>query len=153
MPRRALDLNVRGRAELGRVIRQLHGAAETYDRRLHAAALDALDIVPPLVRGNVPRVVPKRYARVLGPALRFDKSGKLGKISLKVSAKGRRELRDVPQIDRGRLRHPLFGARKTWYDTRVKLGLVSTPFEKAEPMIVKRIAKVRAELIDELTKG
>lgn len=156
MPARSLDVSVRGAQALRREAARYRTEARRLPRDLRRAAERALDVIPPLVRAEVPRVVPARYGRILGPALRFSKTVRLvraGGVGMTVSAQGRREQRDVRAINAGRLRHPVYGNRQVWVAQRVPRGLVDTPFRKAEPVIVDRLAKVRDDLHDRLARG
>jgi hypothetical protein len=60
-------------------------------------------------------------------------------VSLRVAAKGRKELRDAAAVDRGRLRHPLFGNRKLWYTTKVKPGFASGALEETQDQIADAV--------------
>lgn len=47
---------------------------------------------------------------------------------------------DIGSLDRGRVRHPLFGNRKHWYDTEIEPGFFTHTLHELEP-------EVRAEFI------
>lgn len=55
-----------------------------------------------------------------------------------VSSMGRRRLRD---IDRGRLRHPVFGNRDVWVTQQVTPGWWTKPMEDGAPAVRKAIVR------------
>jgi hypothetical protein len=59
---------------------------------------------------------------------------------------------DMPAIDDGTLRHPLYGNRKHWYDTRIKRNLLTKPFLKHRRGIERRIIVGLDELAAEIAR-
>lgn len=58
-------------------------------------------------------------------------TGRAAGIRVKQSKKGH----DLPAIDEGRVRHPLFGNRKVWYALSVPEGYFTKPLNKSVPRI------------------
>jgi hypothetical protein len=59
---------------------------------------------------------------------------------------------DMPAIDAGTLRHPLFGHRKHWFDTRIKGRLLTRPFLQHRRGIERRIIVGLDELAAEIAR-
>jgi len=58
---------------------------------------------------------------------------------------GKAGARDVASVNRGRLRHPLYGNRRRWYNTSVRPGFWTKTLEGDAP-------RVRVELIEAIRK-
>jgi len=59
-----------------------------------------------------------------------------------VRVKAREKQHDVEAIDRGRLRHPVFGNRRAWVTQDVPPGWFTTPMDAAGPHVVKELNAV-----------
>lgn len=101
------------------------------------------EVVPklePIFAGEALTHMPKRmgYAALLARSieLRTSVRAKVG-MTVHVGAKGKKEGRDVPALNRGVLRHPLFGNRSHWYAQRrgVRKGFVDDGGDKAFELV------------------
>jgi len=63
---------------------------------------------------------------------------------------GQRSGHDLDVIDRGRVRHPLFGNRKSWFQESVKPGFFSRPAEASETKAQTAVLKVMDEFAAEI---
>lgn len=144
---------VTGQARLREVQARLYSTPEALTKEDTAALRRAAVKVPPIIRAEVPSHVPRGYEPVLAKALEFETSvrQKIGML-ITISASGKVERRDLPAINRGTLRHPLFGNRSHWYAQRrgVKAGLVEDGIRKAQPMIIKEVQKARDKTADHI---
>lgn len=70
--------------------------------------------------------------------------------SVRLAGKGMKELRD---IDAGRLRHPVFGDRKTWSQQSVTPGFFSNAVARRAPSIRKDIEKAMGNIANRVTGG
>lgn len=96
------------------------------------------------------------YAALLAGAVRVStsvSSGAVIKASAKVTAKGKREERDVNIVNAGRLRHPVFGNRKVWRTTRVRPGFITRPIDRARDRVVDVAIKARDSLANNIVRG
>jgi hypothetical protein len=59
---------------------------------------------------------------------------------------------NMPAIDAGTLRHPLYGNRGHWYTTRIKRNLLTRPFLKHRRGIERRIIVGLDELAAEIAR-
>lgn len=107
--RMALDLRDAGEKDLRQqLFRGLQSATKP-------ARQDVLDAIPEYMPGD--------YAAVLQRDLKLSASSKGGKNpEVRIRGKGRRKQRLVGPLDRGRLRHPLFGNRDHWYQQSIEAG-------------------------------
>jgi hypothetical protein len=109
---------------------------------IRAAASEAIPDVRESARSTLPRRggLAERVAEqpyVVRTSL-VGKSG--GRVS--IQGKGMKELRD---IDAGRVRHPVYGNRGVWVQQKVTPGFFSTPIKKKAPKVRARISFVMAE--------
>lgn len=104
--------------------------------------------------------MPKRggYAALLEASTRVDiriMTTSLVKATVKVSAMGKREERDVAARNKGSLRHPTFGnkSRKGWKTQRVTPGFVDDPLDDAKRRVAKAAKEARDATATNILKG
>lgn len=144
------DIRVHGADELARVARAVK---ETGDKGLQKELYRSLNsAVKPLtadVKKNIPEYVPAEYAPALQKTMRVRARRRTGgrnpALYLVGTAKGRRGDRFVGALDRGVLRHPLFGNRAHWFTTRIRAGFWTERLEAGADT-------VRRELVDALAR-
>jgi hypothetical protein len=78
--------------------------------------------------------------------LRTRTSGILAGIRIE----GRRIGHDIQAVDEGRIRHPLFANRKSWFEEQVRPGFFTRPAEASAPRAQKAVLKVMDEFADEI---
>lgn len=150
---------VGGRAELRHVQRILTASPARLHRDLLAGTREALRPLKPDVVAMAGKRMPSGYGPTLAGATRVQNvvtsSGDRIKARVTVSAKGKREERDVAAKDKGILRHPLFGSRKKghWFDQRVRPGFVSEPVDRARDRIVDEAREAANDVADEIARG
>lgn len=113
-----LQTDVGGRVQL----RKVQGLLAGSDKQLQTAlAKNTREAVAPIKR-EIPAEaqvrMPTRYGTVLAKAVKVSArvtAGTTIKAVVKIAAKGKKEPRDIKALDKGVLRHPLFGNRKHWY--------------------------------------
>jgi hypothetical protein len=151
-----LHSGVGGRAEL----RHVQGLLLALDKDLQArllketrAAMRPTERQVRVSTGRLPTGYLGAIARSVKVATRVTSTASGVKATVKTSARGQRENRDVRAIDAGRLRHPLFGRRKHWYTTTVKPRFVSDPMD----LMVRRVSdgaqQAANEVADEILRG
>lgn len=128
--------------------------------RFEAAIIRELQAIPaglrPLVQVEMARVLPARYAPVVAAALQVVTTlGRRGWVSAQVKgkARGKRRMRDLDSLDRGALRHPVFGRRTVWATTQVEPGLWRRPTEGYVETIVSNIDAALRRVADEIEGG
>jgi hypothetical protein len=63
-----------------------------------------------------------------------------------------RNARNIRRMDKGRLRHPLFGNEKHWFTQSIPSGWFSEPIEKAAPEIRWEIGKGMARVTNKIAR-
>jgi len=118
---------------------------------------NAVAPLAPEIRAEALRVLPHRggYAPILARAVKVSTriASREGSVALVIYARGKAEDRDLVALDRGILRHPLWGRRKHWYTTSVRPGLVSRPVGKLSDRLTRDVAAAVDELATKLATG
>ena len=150
-----VNIEVRGSRQLRDLGTRLKAAgAEAKMRRdmlaaIRSAAGEAIPDIRESARSTLPRSggLADRVADQAF-AVRTSLVGKTGG-RVSIVGRGMKELRD---IDRGRLRHPLWGNRRHWYQQKVTPGFFSKPIEKKAPAIRVRIIDAMASVARKLAR-
>lgn len=64
-----------------------------------------------------------------------------------------RSVKGMRAINAGRLRHPVFGNRKTWAEQHVEPGFFSEPIERRAPQIRGGIERVMKRIANDVERG
>jgi hypothetical protein len=150
-----VDIRITGTSELARVQHRLKlvgdtGLGKQMGKQLRAAVAE----FAPAARKEALAAMPSGYGPTLSRSLNFRlrvrDTAYTSDVRIRVTGKGRKELRDVPRLNRGRLRHPLFGNRNRWYDQRVRPGFVDRPADRLLPDAAKRMQAVIDYVADQI---
>lgn len=145
MPSLPVSIDVKTSADFQGLPRRLREAAEAGLRREVSKALTrAVRGVERDVRRSAVRILPREGG--LGTEVsqaRITQSQRFAGQAVLVEITASHEY-DLAGIDRGRLRHPLYGNRRHWFTQRVKPRWWSDPTSKSGP-------KIRAALDDAMT--
>lgn len=99
------------------------------------------------VKRATPRYLPRRYALELAKSLRVTVTRRQGRVTgvrlIGTAKTPEGKKRDLASLNRGRLRHPLYGNRKHWYDQQVSPNWWDDP-------LIKGATKVRKEIVKSL---
>jgi hypothetical protein len=147
-------VEVRGGRNLTRIARDLaevgnKGLKNELLRGIRAATKTAI----PDVRTAAEVKLPKRGGlaeRVAGQKFGTRTSLRAKTASVRITGQGMKELRD---IDQGRLRKPLFGNRDHWYGQAVDPGFFSATLEKKGPEVRRQIEQVMRAVKIKIEKG
>jgi hypothetical protein len=142
-----LQVRVEGGAQLAAVRRRLAAVGEKGLARQMAKSLRAAAApLRPAIRAEAVVAMPSGYGPTLSRSLRFRQStragGSVAEVAVRVYGDGRKERRHVPALNRGRLRHPLFGRRGWWYEQRVRPGFVDRPADRLAPDAARQMRAV-----------
>lgn len=144
---------VRGVAGLRALAKRLRVAAGGMPDDIRDGVQWAVKPLDRSVRKQIGRVMPGGYAHVLGAAWRTQVSATKTGVTVTGYARGRAEERDVVALDRGRLRHPLFGDREWWYGQTVRPGFWSGPVEDTAGKVEQRVSKVLDNIARKIAEG
>ncbi|MGC5330996.1 hypothetical protein [Micromonospora sp. DT62] len=150
------SVQVSGGAELYRLRGQLKQLGDTgLGKHMDRAFKAAVKPLGPAIREEAGQALPSGYAPVLSKSLRFRLASKTKRQSTEVSYRvfgdGKRERRDVPSLNRGKLRHPVYGKRrKAWVEQKVRPGFVDRPADRLMPDISREMRSVIKYVSNEL---
>lgn len=133
---------VRGDAQLAALGRRLKEAGEdggTLRREMLAAIRDATELLPEELVASALNTLPQRGGLAARVATsKITRSTRLSARRAGVTIKA--EHKDhINSMDKGHVRHPLFGDRKHWYTEAVKPGWWTRPIEASGPRSRERI--------------
>lgn len=136
----ATTIQIRGTEDFARAA-ALMRAAPPHLRRELSRALNSTtkDSRAEVVKG-LPAYLPNNYAGELGGDLSVRT---FGGVSLRViiRARGRRKRRMVGALERGLLRHPLFGNRAHWFSQAVRPGFFTEPLHRDAPETARALVR------------
>lgn len=153
-----MEVRITGGAQLDKVVYGLRRVGDQGLGRIMAKQLrQATEPLRREIRAEVPKAMPSGYAPVLSKSLRFrqtiQSTRTTSRVVFRVHGAGQRERRDVPTLNRGRLRHPLYGDRGYWVDQRVRRGFVDRPIDRLGPEIRRQMNAVVDWVADEIARG
>lgn len=141
------DVTFTGGADLAAVRRRLRDIGDQgLGKQMSKALRNAAKPLQPAVRAEAVVAMPSGYGPALSRSLRFRTAVKetreTASVVVRVYGDGRRSRRDVPSLNRGRLRHPLYGNRNRWFDQRVRPGFVDRPADRLLPDAARQMQHV-----------
>lgn len=151
----SVDLRIEGADKLGALSEALrrYGTVEL-ERELGDGITRAVVPLVAAVKQSLKVYLPDRYAEALAASLVENAvrlAGSTPGVRLAASAKTPRgKQRDLMALNRGRLRHPLYGNRKHWYDQDVKKGFWNEPLTDESDAVRKEVVKVLDNIAREL---
>lgn len=142
------------------------GLSRELDKGLRAAAKD----VEAEVRDHTDEYMPAGYERVFAVSLSFRTEIRRGpnhRVTIVPSGKGRSRQRDLVRLDRGELRHPVFGrwrtrrgrfadrhrVRSPWVEQRIRTHWFTEPAARAQPDAVRRMQAAMQAVTDKIAKA
>lgn len=145
------ELRIEGADKFGELARALRKAG---DKDLRTALYRGINSsVKPLtetVKRRTPEYLPRRYAAELAKTLKVKVKRRGGRDpSIRLMGQSKTKLgkeRDLRSLNRGRLRHPLYGNRRYWYDQKV------TPNWWDDPLLeeVDQVREVLVNVLDDI---
>jgi hypothetical protein len=157
-----VDVRVLGGAQLTALAAACRAAGKDVEKELVDGLDRAVKPLEPAIQANIGPTMPAGYEETLSRSLRIRIARRASGLRITAEAKGRKGLRDLPRMDRGALRHPVYGRmhRRVWSKTkprqripggqlvanpwvsqRIKPGVVTEPFERLEPKMLDEIGK------------
>jgi hypothetical protein len=108
----------------------------------------------PALQAEAVAAMPSGYGPTLSRSMRLRQairgSGTTAEAHLRVFAQGRSKRRALPDLNRGLLRHKLYGNPKFWYSQRVRPGVVDRPADRLIPQAVREMRAVRDYVADQI---
>lgn len=126
-----------GRRELARELRrELVKQSKPARQRVKRYEQDAL-----------PSGMDRSYSKVPSQLVSVSKAG------VKVLWKHQRGKSDLKALNRGRLRHPLFGNRKHWYEQQIPSGMWDKAIDKVAPTVIGDTADALEAFVEKEVMG
>lgn len=151
----SIDLRIEGADKLGALSDAMrrYGTVEL-ERELGQGIERAVKPLVEAVKKSLKTYLPDRYAEALAASLVENAvrlAGSTPGVRLTASAKNPRgKQRDLASLNRGRLRHPLYGNRGYWFDQEVKKGFWNEPLTDESDAVRKEIVKVLDNIAREI---
>lgn len=145
--------------DLTQVRRQLRMLGDRgLSRQMSAGLSRAAKPVKPEVQQSAVRLLPSGYGPLMSKSVRVRTAARerrgAASVTITVSAAGKREHRDVARINRGVLRHPVYGRRRQpWVAQPVRRGFVDRPVDRLAPEVAREMQAVVDWVADQITKG
>lgn len=144
------DIEVNDHGEFLRVAKALHAqgtAGQGLRKELRAELKEAAKPMEAAVLEHISQYLPSGYAPVMAAGLKVRPSQSLrgsgAGLKLTGYAKGVTRRRHIRVIDRGTLRHPVWGNREAWVSQKVKPGFWSEVLSKSDVPLDKIREAVR----------
>lgn len=149
-----MDLRIEGADQLGDVARRLK---ETGDKELRKELYRGIQrAAKPLsaaaqrsARANLPK---RGGLNEWVASSKFSVSTSGGKDPA-VRISGRKVGHDLKALDRGRLRHPLYGNRRRWYNQQIRPGWFSEPMTEGASGVRREIVDVLEDIARRVAHG
>lgn len=162
-----LDATVAGQAQLRKLSAHLRASGDKGMGRDLAKALDkVVDPVKKAIELSARQAMPSGYAPTLTRSLRHRRTlraaARQASIRLATHGEGEKEHRDLPALEAGNLRHPVFGrSRRTkkgrkanpWAVTKVRPGFHERGIAKAGDLAEEQVLAVLDDFTERLAKG
>lgn len=150
-------MGVRGQAHLREVSARLRVAPAELSREVAKELRKTVPKIEKQMQGEALTHMPKRghFAVTLANAVEVRAEVRTGHgMTVFVFAKGKRQRRDVPSLNKGVLRHPVFGNRSRWVvQTKgVKKGFVDDGARKSQPVVTRAVKTARDKVAKEIVR-
>lgn len=156
----ALDIRVDGAAKLRKLAAQFRREGnKDLSREMSRAVSNAIEPIRRTVRASASEVMPAEggYKAVFDKSLKFRTSQRGGENTAQVQlityASGKDERRDIRALDKGNLRHPIFGRSRPgrhkgervanpWAVTKIRAGFFKRGTDNAMDEVEKNLIQV-----------
>lgn len=132
-------------------------AARDLTRELRKGQRAAVRPLQKEIKTEALATLPKRggYNATMSKAVKVSVTTGTGRkaMTVRVYARGKVENRDVVQVNRGILRHPVFGHRGRWTVTKVRPHFVDRPIDKLSDQILKESADAAERVLKSIARG
>lgn len=153
-----LNLGVTGAVEMRYVAGLLRKAAvRDLKLEMRKGQRDAFKPLQTAVREEAVKSLPSGYGPLMAKAVKVTVRTGAGATAytVRIFARGKRELRDVRAINNGNLRHPFFGSRRKghWFDQRVRPGFVTRPVQDTWDRVMDESVDAVERVMTRIARG
>lgn len=152
------DIKMTGGTELYQLKAQLKQLGDTgLSREMTKRLKSATEPLKTAIQAEIPKTIPSGYAPVLSRSMKYRVSSKTAKqssaIRYIVFSQGKGDRRDVPALNQGQLRHPVFGRRRqAWVSQKVRAGFADKPLDRLVPEIRREMSNVLNDVAERLVR-
>lgn len=144
-----VDLTIQGADKLEHLAYKLKETGNKEMRRelfraVNRATKPMRDAARHAARENLPR---RGGLNEWVAASKFSTSTRTGR-DVRVAVKGNKSGHDLRALDRGRLRHPLFGNRSAWFTQEIRAGWFTEAMQRESP----RVGRVLLTVFDVIAR-
>jgi len=153
-----MDVSISGAQQIHALAKRIKELGDAgLGREMARALTRAVDPIGKSINREAAAVAPSGYEPVLTRSLQHRRSVRNSRaeasVRLTTSAKGKQDLRDLPSLNAGRLRHPVFGRRRSpWAVTAITSGFYDRGTEKAADAAEKQLLVVLDDFTQRLTE-
>ena len=154
-----IDPRIAGIADLRKLSAHIRAeGAKGLGKELANALEKAIQPLEAEIVAEAERTMPSGYGPLLARSIRHRRTRRAAareaSVRLTTRAEGKQERRDLPALNQGILRHPVFGRRrKPWTVTQIRPAFYTRAIENAADLAEQRVLVVLADLAERLTKG
>lgn len=161
-----MKVEVTGQKDLYKLARTLRDAGQRkLGQKLDRGIRKAAKVVDAEVtaRSSTDVFIPKKFEETFNASLSAKHEVRMIRgrsVTITFTAKGKRQERKLTDMERGRLRHPVYGRyrrlkdgtlmKNPWVTQTIKPGVISVPAKRAEPKAVKVLDEAVNELVKEI---
>jgi hypothetical protein len=154
-----IDARITGAQQLREVAAHIRNTGDKGLGRQFGRALEkAVEPLKKSIADSAERTMPSGYAPTLSRSLKHRRTTKTdtrqGTVRLATYGEGHKQRRDLPALEKGNLRHPVFGrSRSPWVQQRIRAGFHERGTEKAGGEAEKQILVVVDDYVQRLAEG
>lgn len=163
-----VDVRITGGDQIRQVAAQIRATGNKGLGREMGRALDkAIEPVKVAIDKSAGETMPSGYKAALTASLKHRRSlrsaTRTASVRLTTTAKGEKENRDLTALERGQLRHPVYGRfrrlkggrfrKNPWAVTRIRAGFHERGIQDAADEAEKKLIEVLDDFADRLAKG
>lgn len=147
------DVSVRGAEKLAILSRALREVGDKdLQRELYAGLNRAVKPLTAEVKLSTGRYLPARYAVELSRDLKVRSRRRTGGRNPALYLLGTAKNRDIRSLNRGRLRHPLYGNRRRWYNQPITPGWWSRELAQGAPQVRDELEQTLNDLAEKIVR-
>ena len=152
-----IDIRIEGAEQLAALAKRLKQVGDKELRReLMRGIQRSTKPLRPAVQASARSRLPQRggLAAEVGAARVRTRTRTAGEhVGVRVEVSSPRGDIDMRAIDRGRLRHPVFGHRDRWVTQRIDAGVISDPLEDQAPQVRREVLAAMESVAEKITRG
>jgi hypothetical protein len=153
-----MDVKISGADQIHALAKHIKALGDAgLGREMGRALTKAVDPIGKSINKEAAAVAPSGYEPTLTSSLKHRRTLRASRtqasVRLTTTAKGKAENRDLPSLNAGKLRHPVFGRRrKTWAVTAIPSGFYDRGTKNAADAAEKQLLVVLDDFTQRLSE-